>query len=994
MIFMLFAKIEELDFVQSALRTICAWLCEFIYPLIAKLFQLFLDVSKVVVLTEEQFDSLYKRFTVFLTVVMMFYITFEFVKYLMQPDMMEDKEKGVAGMGKRIVIVILLIAFTPDMFKYAWKLQDVIIGNDVIPRIILGTGSSYAKSAKTKPGNNFAATMLHEFYEYSDTLNDADDKNECSENIPCRAIVNGNIKTLQEDGETPNLLLGLNASTSGEGGTKIPLITFNGIFAVGVGIFILYILIIYTIEVAKRVFQLTYLQIIAPIPIMGYLSPKKDNLFSKWLKQCTTTYLDLFIRLMIMYFFILISNLLGNTLVVKAGNESITEGNAIISSINGASSNRGLIYIFLILGLLIFVQKVPKLIEELFPKMGVAGGNFGLKAGERVAPLAARAIGASYGGLRRLAGGAIARGMNAHRRNKAIAERTGKTKKERKDEAKVANEEYKKARSAYRASQRNKNRLEAAARREGASQETIQRAKEAKKVFEKNQAAMLDKETQRADAMGNKNKSIFGNAVAGGLGGAYRGAKAGLGATKLEDIGKKAREGAAADKKNIAAREEWLNAGGYNEFERIGSGIAQSMGITTAAQLRERDVKTYEALAKREKTLMQRESAASKSVDTAKDAVKKRIESNKDKATIKADEGSTHRIFRITDANGDKYDYDIEVGTEGKNSSQIIMEEKAKVDTLKTSAEAAQAEVEKMRARKTEVESRTTAWNTSGKQATLDAQKAQVAAMTSNKASRTVWSNGEEQALTSAQSKKITLQQEQEAARAKGAAALATWNLEHQSELESATNLTETLQRKKNTSWTQEDEQQLIAAQRQVVTLETERKESVWEDEATLTSLETDANTKTSNANLAEDRLSKLTTAVTEDVYQQVLEIIAAGKTPDSDKYHGSYVNEINTQMTLIHEAARDEGTRNAIKAALEEKYGEGNPEADRLMGVFESGNISKWKDLDALKVMLDRVVNQRNTSVTEYETTAARMTASSQYAAEQADDKASKPGS
>ena len=76
----------------------------------------------------------------------------------------------------------------------------------------------------------------------------------------------------------------------------------NGIFAVIVGGVIAYLLVLYCIDVGTRAVQLAFLQIIAPIPIIGYIAPKKDGIFQKWTKQCITTYLDLFIRTAIIYF--------------------------------------------------------------------------------------------------------------------------------------------------------------------------------------------------------------------------------------------------------------------------------------------------------------------------------------------------------------------------------------------------------------------------------------------------------------------------------------------------------------------------------------------------------------------------------------------------------------------------------------------------------------------------------------------------------------------
>jgi len=66
----------------------------------------------------------------------------------------------------------------------------------------------------------------------------------------------------------------------------------------------------YCISVGVRLIMLAFLQLIAPIPILSYLGQDKDGVFGKWAKKCLSTFLDLFIRLAIIYFVIFIISLL------------------------------------------------------------------------------------------------------------------------------------------------------------------------------------------------------------------------------------------------------------------------------------------------------------------------------------------------------------------------------------------------------------------------------------------------------------------------------------------------------------------------------------------------------------------------------------------------------------------------------------------------------------------------------------------------------------
>ena len=116
------------------IRYIGAGICNIIYCLIARLFQLFMIVSQLNILSSDEIAPIYQRVTLILTIVMVFYITFEFVKYVVQPDNMTDKEKGVGHIVTRIMIAIVLIAFVPRIFTMAYDVQNKLIKNQVFSK--------------------------------------------------------------------------------------------------------------------------------------------------------------------------------------------------------------------------------------------------------------------------------------------------------------------------------------------------------------------------------------------------------------------------------------------------------------------------------------------------------------------------------------------------------------------------------------------------------------------------------------------------------------------------------------------------------------------------------------------------------------------------------------------------------------------------------------------------------------------------------------------
>ncbi len=131
------------------------------------------------------------------------------------------------------------------------------------------------------------------------------------------------------------------------------------------GIILLLSLIGCCINIAIRALKLAVLRLIAPIPIISYIDPKssENGMFANWVKILTSTYLDLFVRLMVTYFVIYII-------------AAIVDGNLDL----GFESNvTGIIAtIFVIIGLFKFLEEAPKFIGEA---LGIKGLSSGILSG-------------------------------------------------------------------------------------------------------------------------------------------------------------------------------------------------------------------------------------------------------------------------------------------------------------------------------------------------------------------------------------------------------------------------------------------------------------------------------------------------------------------------------------------------------------------------------------------------------------------------------------
>lgn len=350
------------DVVGEVFNLIWSQLNLIIYGLIVVIFRLFTNLSQLDILSADQTNGIYQRVTMVITIVMVFYITFEFVKYVVQPDTISDKEKGVGKIGMRIVIAILLIAFIPTIFNLGMRLQNKILSTNVISKVILGQDSFDFKDA----GSNFAGDVFSAFYRV--------DYSKCGSLEECQKAqnkVDEVIKLFKED----KGFLALESAALSSIFDFDDTIQYDGLLAVVFGAFVLYVVFLYCIDLGVRYIQLIFLQIIAPIAAISYIVPQKDGMFQKWTKQVTTTYLDVFIRVAILYFMLLIVSILANALDFYEMSKNGTQINIFE-------------YLFVIAGLLIFVQRAPKLLEELLPvKAGAASIGFGFSGKSRFEPI-------------------------------------------------------------------------------------------------------------------------------------------------------------------------------------------------------------------------------------------------------------------------------------------------------------------------------------------------------------------------------------------------------------------------------------------------------------------------------------------------------------------------------------------------------------------------------------------------------------------------------
>lgn len=386
-----------------AARSFFYWINSLIYSIIPTLYNLFIDISNAQFLSSETFEIMTEKVGFLLGIIAMLVVIFDFIKILVSPDKMFDKDSGMLAITKKIIIVLVVLGISGFAFNGLYWFQSYILNNQIIYKLIVPTNGNEEVDPNMF-GKVLAARTFTSFYRPTETnITNQEMYKDCQ--TYQNSLQNGII--LNNDYAAGYYCLNATdvAATSTTEGQDVFIMDYNFIFQIAVGIFIIWIFINYIIKVGVRAIQLAVLQIISPFFIIGYLSPKKENLFTKWCKLYFATYLDLFIRCAIIFFVVFISSQLMDA--YKSGKATLWE------SVGNYGTSKNMILIAMILALLTFAKNAPELIKQLLPagsgtKLGFGLGlkdAFGLNVGASIA--AGAVAGGAIGLLSRSPGGFV-----------------------------------------------------------------------------------------------------------------------------------------------------------------------------------------------------------------------------------------------------------------------------------------------------------------------------------------------------------------------------------------------------------------------------------------------------------------------------------------------------------------------------------------------------------------------------------------------------------
>lgn len=339
-----------------------------IYIFINFSYQLFEVVSKVEIFSNTELAAITRNVYTVLGIGMLFVFAYNIILAIINPDMVNSKDdKSLRGMVKNLVVSVVLLITFPLICRYLQVFQNHVVEENTLGNLIMG--STVANDDTKKSALEVPITIFTAFYHPITANGDAVTLFECQHqgqtsyvNDSGKTISITNIGTAELCDRYVELA---NAAGSGNAwdlknfmqdkelkhGIADDKMEYLYLVSAIAGGLAAYMFLSFSLDLGVRAAKLAVLKLVAPVPIMVKVFPAKKTMFDKWMSEFTKTYLEVFERIIVIYFAVKVISLVRKIDWTAGG------GGWFINAIAS---------VVIILGILKFAKDAPKLLEELF----------------------------------------------------------------------------------------------------------------------------------------------------------------------------------------------------------------------------------------------------------------------------------------------------------------------------------------------------------------------------------------------------------------------------------------------------------------------------------------------------------------------------------------------------------------------------------------------------------------------------------------------------
>lgn len=378
------------DFIVAGIATIFLSLLDGIaYWLLSVAYNIFYAVAQLDIFGgssagETLYTGITSRIYTVLSIVMVFIFAYQLIMMIADPD--GKAKEGASHLVRDTLVSIVLLIVLPLVYKYMALFQYHVLENNTIPAIILGTNGT---TSENPPGKSIAMMVMISFYHPNgttyNTFFDEEGKVRGDAYDKCLA------ETAAEDGEehptTCEKYVGrLTDWENSDNGNGLSALVWDGslkgyigdtmhyswVMSTGAALAVAWMFICYALDIGVRAVKLGVLQLISPVPIILKIFPQTKKSFDKWFFQMKKTYVELFVRIAVIFFGLEIIKLIPVfiRIIFDSNNNIQTDG-----------FTKCVATVVLILGILRFCQDAPSLFKEIFDTGSGLFSGINLKPG-------------------------------------------------------------------------------------------------------------------------------------------------------------------------------------------------------------------------------------------------------------------------------------------------------------------------------------------------------------------------------------------------------------------------------------------------------------------------------------------------------------------------------------------------------------------------------------------------------------------------------------
>lgn len=377
------------------------------FSFIDNIYDLFTAIAGESLISETIVKQVLNNIYVLVGIFAFFRIAMLLINSIINPDALNKQGAGLSKIFVNMVIMLVLLVFTPTLFQWSRNLAKEVVEGNYIQKLFININDSNKSMEPGKEMQRIAiGAVITPEEGFTNEKGEITCGGDCQKALQCLNNINGDEdqgdeECMKDDGVAWGKLADYNGvRANDENNEKVYVYNYKPLVLTIVGWTITYILLSFTFDVAKRMIELAVLEIVSPLFIATIVDPKsmQSGPFKKWLKTLGNSYASLFLRIAAISIMLLCVRLL--------------------TYWHPAAEIGGIGKLIVLIAFLIFVKQLPKWFSNMLGMDGDGTGLGNLGIGKKIGG-AALVGGLATKAGHALAGTAAGAAANAHYARKA-----------------------------------------------------------------------------------------------------------------------------------------------------------------------------------------------------------------------------------------------------------------------------------------------------------------------------------------------------------------------------------------------------------------------------------------------------------------------------------------------------------------------------------------------------------------------------------------------